>query len=280
MNSLAATGRQLSLPKYAIGVAAIFLAVLVPYLFPVGEVEGYLIVYGVPIVVVSLLFGQQIFSKAAKNNVEAFKLTLGSYGGFYLIGLFVATVVLILIIQLDPSAEQLLQKPNPALDVTPDVAVVMMVVSMLVVGPAEEYLFRGFMYGGMLNLSKGRHWFSLAVASAIMFALAHGYYFIVYGSASPVFFIQLTAFGSAMAVAYHWSGGNLIAPAVVHGLNDLIGFLGVATTRTTALAAQGVFIAISAIFAVYILLKKVRINPTRQPGPTPQEEQPQPPKLA
>ena len=133
------------------------------------------------------------------------------------------------------------------------------------------------MYGGLLSISKGRHWLPLAVVSSILFASAHAYYALTYGVASPVFFIQLITFGVAMAITYQWSGGNLLAIAVVHGLNDAIGFLGVATTRQIGLAAQGIFIAVGLVFAIsYVLLKKVRINPN-QISNNPAETEPLPP---
>ena len=137
----------------------------------------------------------------------------------------------------------------------------MIAISMLVVGPIEEIFFRGFMFGGLLSISKGRHWFPLAVVSALMFASVHIYYGITYGVASSVYFIQLVTFGIALAVTYYWSGGNILVLAFMHGLNNAIGFLGVATTREISLMAEGVFVGLGLVFAVLYLLKKVRINP-------------------
>ncbi len=269
------SGKTLSKSLYLLGLAVILLAVYLPYFVSLGPVGGYLVVYGVPIAVVSLFFGSQIMNRAAKNNKEAFKLTLGLFSSLYVVGIFLATVVFAVILQFNPSAQQLLEQPNPALDVSPTVAWIMMAVAVLVVGPAEEYLFRGFLFGGLLSISKGRHWFPIAFVSSLVFAFAHGYYAVTYGVASPVFFIQLTMFGIAMCVAYYWSGGNIVALAVVHGLNDAIGFLGVATTRTVGLTAQGIFLAVGLVFAVYVLFKKVRINPTKtSPESHPEAEQP------
>ena len=271
------TDKPLSLSYYLIGIAVIFIAVYVPYFVDVGsQVVGYLIVYGIPIAVVSVLFGKQILSRAAKNNKEALKVTLGTFSPFYIAGIFTAAIALAIILQFYPSATDLLQKTNPVLNVSPTEAWVFVAFSLLVVGPAEEYLFRGFMYGGLLNLTKGKYWLPLAIISSLMFAAAHGYYAQTYGVASPVFYIELVMFGVSMAVAYNWSGGNLLALAVVHGTNDAIGFLSVATTASIAgvnvsRIAQIVFIAVGFVFTVtYVLKKKVLINPT----PTP-EQQPQ-----
>jgi membrane protease YdiL (CAAX protease family) len=147
------------------------------------------------------------------------------------------------------------------LNVPPAEALVMIAVSMLVIGPAEEYLFRGFMYGGLLSMTKGKHWLPLAVVSSLLFAFSHGYYLLTYQEASPVFFIQIIAFGLGMCITYYWSGGNLVALAVIHGLIDVIGFLGVATSRTVALAAQSVFVAIGLVFLFLYVAKKITLKP-------------------
>ncbi len=277
------TGKPLSISRYIIGIAVIFIAVYVPYFVNVGsEVVGYLIVYGIPIAVVSVLFGRQILSRAAKNNKEAFKITFGTFSPFYVAGIFLAAIALVVIVQFYPSATELIQKTNPVLNVSPAAAWVFIAFSLLVVGPAEEYLFRGFMYGGMLSLTKGKYWFPLAIVSSLTFAAAHGYYAITYGVASPVFYIELVTFGVSMAIAYQWSGGNLLALAVVHGANDAIGFLSVATNATIAgvnvsRIAQGVFIAVGLVFTVtYVLKKKILINPTSTPDQQPQNQPPSP----
>jgi membrane protease YdiL (CAAX protease family) len=270
-------GKPLSISLYIVGVLVIFLAVYVPYFVPLGAITGHLVVYGVPIAVVSVIFGKQIFSRAGKNNKTALKQGFGLFSSFYALGLFLSIAALTIILVFNSSATQLLEKTNPVLEVSPLVAWIMIAVSMLVIGPAEEYLFRGFMYGGLLSISKGRYWLPLAVVSSVLFASAHAYYALTYGVASPVFFIQLVCFGVAMAITYKWSGGNLVAPAIVHGLNDAVGFLGVATTRQVGLIAQGIFLAVGFVFAVsYVLLKKVRMDPNQTSSP-PGQTEPLPP---
>ncbi len=116
-----------------------------------------------------------------------------------------------------------------------------------------------------------------------MFAAAHGYYALTYGVASPVFYIELVTFGVAMSIAFYWSGGNIWALAVVHGLNDAIGFLGVATNLTIgginiSHIALGIFIGVGLVFTfVYVVIKKVRLNPSQTGEQGPQAEQPPPP---
>ena len=52
------TGKPLSKSLYVIGVLVIFAAVYLPYIVPVSSaIEDYLIVYGIPIAVVSVIFG-------------------------------------------------------------------------------------------------------------------------------------------------------------------------------------------------------------------------------
>jgi len=226
---------------------------------------GYLVVYGVPILVVSLIFGKPLLKKAARSNKDAFKWSLCLFGALTLFSIFLSVVALVIILQFDPQAVDLLNRPNPALNVPPELALIMIAISLLVVGPAEEYLFRGFIFGGLLNISKGRLWLPLAILSSLMFASVHAYYFVTYGVASAVSFIDLACFGVAMAVTYYWSGGNLLAAAVIHGVYDATGFLGVATIPIVGIAARSTFIAIGVIFAVVYLPKKIRLTPAQVP---------------
>jgi membrane protease YdiL (CAAX protease family) len=261
------TQKSLPLYQYIIGAIVIVAAVATPYFVPIGGILGYLVVYGIPIVVVSLFFGRQLLSRAAKNNKDAFRYGLGFFSSFYLIGVIASAFALMIILQFAPSATSLLEKTNPALDVSPNVAWIMMAVSMLVIGPAEEYLFRGFLFGGLLSVSKGKHWLLMAIISSLIFTSAHGYYALTYTVASPVFFIQLFTFSLAMCLTYYYSGGNLVAMAVVHGLNDAIGFLGVATTSEVARIAQIIFLTIGFAFAIWLLLKKVALKPYPEQEP-------------
>jgi membrane protease YdiL (CAAX protease family) len=254
---------------YAIGVAVIFLAVFSQYFIRLGVVAGYFVVYGIPILVVGLMFGKSILRKAGKNNKDAFKYGLGLFGALTLLSVFFSLVALAIILQIDPKAMDLLSKPNPVLDIPPNVALAMIAVSILVIGPAEEFLFRGFMYGGLLNISKGHYWLPLAVVSSLMFASVHAYYFVTYGIASAVSIIDLVCFGVAMAVTYYWTGGNILAAAVIHGVYDATGFLGVATTTAVGIAARGILIGLGVLMGVMYLPKKIRLTPAQVPSETP-----------
>jgi membrane protease YdiL (CAAX protease family) len=254
------TGKPLSKLLYIVGLVVIFAAVYSQYFVRLGSVLGYIVVYGVPAAVATIIFGREILKHTAKNNKTAAKYGLGLFGVFTVLGLFIAVAALLVILQFDPTAVDLLSKPNPVLNVPPQEALLLIAVSFLVVGPAEEYLFRGFMFGGLLSIFKGKHWLVLAVVSGLMFAMVHAYYAVTYGAASVVPFIQLVAFGIAMSIAYYWSGGNLVVLALIHGAYDATGFLGVATTTQIGAIARGVLIAAGLAFAVIYLPKKIRVN--------------------
>ncbi len=259
--------RPLSKKLYIIGVVVIFIAVYSQYFIKYGTVIGFLVVYGIPIAVTSAIFGRTLIKRIAKNNKTATKYGLGLFGAMTLLGLFLAAAALTIIESFEPTAIDLLQRPNPVLEVPQNVAWIMVAVSILVVGPAEEYLFRGFMYGGLLNLTKGRLWLPLAVFSSLLFAAVHGYYAVTYGVTSIIFFIVLSTFGFAMCVTYYWSGGNILVPALIHGIWDAIGFLGVAESRDFGLTLQWIFIAIALIFAAIYLPRKIRMPTTPPQGP-------------
>ncbi|MCW4010523.1 MAG: CPBP family intramembrane metalloprotease [Candidatus Bathyarchaeota archaeon] len=274
--------KPLSKVLYVIGVAVIFIAVYVQYFVELGAVTGYLVVYGIPVAVVSVFFGKTLLSHAAKNNKIAFKYGIGLFGGFTMVGFVLSFVVLAILLQFDPNVTSLLDKPNPVLNVPSSQAWILMGISMLVVGPAEEYLFRGFMYGGLLSIFKGKHWLPLAVISGVMFAAVHGYYAITYEAASILPFITIITFGVAMAITFYWSGGNLLAAAVIHGLYDATGFLGVATNSSIGLAARFILITVGVAFAIfYVVMKKVRINPEQyKDAPAETQPPPVPPAIA
>lgn len=255
--------KPLSKTLYVAGVAVIFLAVFSQYFVRFGPFLGYLVVYGVPIFVVSLFFGKPLLSRAAKNNREAFKFGLSLFGALTLLGIIFSIIALSAILQFDPQAVELLSKPNPVLDVPPNVAWIMIAVSFLVVGPAEEYLFRGFLFGGLLSIAKERYWLLLAVVSSLMFTSVHAYYFVTYGTASALSFIGLACFGVAMAMTYYWSGGNILVPAVLHGAYDATGFLGAATSTMFGLVARSILIVVGVVLAVIYLPKKIRLTPAQ-----------------
>jgi membrane protease YdiL (CAAX protease family) len=265
------TGKPLSKALYIIGIVVIFVTVYAQYFVSLGTVVGYLVVYGIPVTVALLFFGREILKRADKNNRTAAKLGLGLFGAFTVLGVFIAVVVLLIILQFNPGVQSLLSKPNPVLNVPPKEAWILIAISFLIVGPAEEFLFRGFMFGGLLSISKGKRWLILAAA--------HAYYAVTYEAASAVAFIELVAFGIAMCVTYYWSDGNLLVLALIHGAYDATGFLGVATTTLIGNIARGAMIAVGLTFAGLYLPKKLRLSylQPKPPSPLPPENEIPPP---
>jgi membrane protease YdiL (CAAX protease family) len=244
---------------YLFGLLIILGSAYSQYLFEgLGPIAGMLVVYGIPILVTSWLWGRAILRNALRNNYAAVKFGLGFFGAFTIVGLLAATAIFLILVSLDPAALNLLNNPNPVLHISTQYAWIMVWVSVLVVGPAEEYLFRGFVFGGLLSLFRNRHWLSLSLLSSVLFAAAHLYYAIVYGIASAIQFADLVTFGMAMAAAYYLSGGNLLVPAVIHGLYDATGFLGVAASSGLALTLRGLMILIGLMFALGLFIQRTR----------------------
>jgi len=274
LTAMFSNSKSLPVILYVIGLIMIFATAYGQYFVSLGAIPDILLVYGLPIAFGTVVFGREIFKRAAKNNLKATELGLGLFGALTVIGIFVAVVALLIITQFNPAAPNLLNKPNPELNVTPAQAWIEIGVSFLIVGPAEEFIFRGFMFGGLLSISKGRNWITLAIASSLMFAAVHAYYGSTYGIASVVPFIELVAFGLAMCVTYYWSGGNILIPALIHGAFDATGFLGVATTNQIGDIARGVLIGVGLVFAAIYLPQKIRVNYPKTTNP--QTESPPP----
>jgi membrane protease YdiL (CAAX protease family) len=129
-------------------------------------------------------------------------------------------------------------------------------VSMLVVGPAEEYMFRGFVFGGLLDIFKDRHWLILAFISSLLFCAAHLYYAETYEAASVVQYTELLTFGMAMAGTYYLSGGNLFVPALIHGAYDATAYVGVATSTNEGLGLRAFMIVLGVVVAILLYIQR------------------------
>ena len=246
-------GRHLGKAGFVIGLIVILVSTYSQYAIPgLNLVSGTLLVYGLPILVTSLIWGRTIISKALRHMYTALRYGLGYFGVFTILGLSVGFLIVFLLAVFDPAVTNLLHKPNPVLQVSPEIAWFMVGFSFLVVGPSEEYLFRGFVFGGLLNVSKGRHWLVLAFISSIFFACVHLYYAAVYGVASLVIFVDLMTFGMAMAATYHVSAGNLLVPAMIHGTYDATAYLGVATSSDIGGQLREIMIFLGLIVALLI----------------------------
>lgn len=244
--------------SYLVGLFIIFASAYSQYLIGgFGPIFGIFVVYGVPLLATSLLWGSEIIRKAFSRTFTALKFGLGFFGAFAVLGTLAATAIFYIIVTLDPTAVSLLNRPNPVLNIPPELAWIMVWFSLLVVGPVEEYIFRGFIYGGLLNLFKDRHWLSLAFISSMLFAAVHLYYAFVYGIVSLVQFTDLVTFGMAMAATYYLSGGNLLVPAIIHGAYDATGFIGVATSLNLGVVLRESMILIGVIVAIVLFAQKM-----------------------
>jgi membrane protease YdiL (CAAX protease family) len=252
-------GRRLGTQVFALGLAVIFAAFYSQYFFrDLGPWWGAIVVYGIPFVTASLIRGRKIVGIAFRHTMTAFKFGVSSFGMFELLGGFAGVVLFHLLTYLYPDAEQAVSRHNPALNVSHGFAWVMIVMSIAVVGPVEEYVFRGFIYGGMLELSRQHHWLSLALLSSVFFAVAHLYYAMAYGVASLLAFVDLMAFSMAMSFTYYFSGGNLIVPALIHGIYDAAGFLNVAVSPAAGSICRGTMVIAGIVVAVVLAVRSLR----------------------
>jgi membrane protease YdiL (CAAX protease family) len=247
----------LTLLRYLIGVVIIFLCIYSQYLLQGVDIRiEIVIVYGIPLILISYLWGEPILRKAFHKTRSVVWIGLGFFGLFMVIGTILAIAIYYLLTLLDPSALNLLHKPNPVLNIPPELAWAMIWVSFFIVGPIEEYLFRGFIFGGLITLFKDKHWFTLAFFSSLLFAAAHLYYASVYGIASAVQFTDIICFGLAMATTYYFSGGNLIVPAVMHGAYDATGFLGIATSSDIGVYLRVLMMVSGVVIAIIFFTRK------------------------
>jgi membrane protease YdiL (CAAX protease family) len=258
---------RLSRAKYLVGLVVIYITVYSQYVLPdlglvfggvLGLVFDMMYVYGIPIVVIVLIWGRNILRKSLNKMYNALKYGFASYGGFTALGYGVSVVIILILIYFDPNIINILNQPNPVLNISPELAWLMVLFSFIVVGPAEEFLFRGFVYGGLLTMYDNQHWLSLAFLSSILFAAVHLYYVFVYGIASTIMFVQLIAFGMAMAVTYYLSDGNLLIPAFLHGLFDATGFLTIAVSLDFGGALRIDLLFLSLAILGLVLLQRLR----------------------
>ncbi len=105
----------------------------------------------------------------------------------------------------------------------PTIALVSIPLSILVVGPAEEFLYRGIIQTRLAEAFDTGG--AIAIAS-IVFAVVHVIAYLdpgnVAGTLVTIVFILLPL-GAILGVAYEYTG-NLFVPALAHGLYNAISF--------------------------------------------------------
>jgi membrane protease YdiL (CAAX protease family) len=247
--------------SYVATILVIYISTYTQYIFPwYNPVAGALFAYCVPILWITRLCGADIIRRAFSNSRAALRYGMGAFGVFALIGILAATGVFHVISVIDPRALNLLQRPIPLLHLPPDLDWIMVWASFLVVGPAEEYIFRGFVFGQMLRLYPERHWLLMAFLSSLLFASAHLYYVLIFGIASLVPLMEVITIGMALATTYYLSGGNLIVPALIHGAFDASGFVAAGISPEIGIALRHSMIVAGVIVAFSFLGRRRGAN--------------------
>ena len=110
-----------------------------------------------------------------------------------------------------------------SIEANPAVALVFLPLSVLVVGPAEEFLYRGIIQTRLASVFDT--WGAVGVA-ALIFAAVHFFAYLdpanVPGTLVTVFLLLLPL-GAILGSVYEYSG-NLVVPALAHGVYNAITF--------------------------------------------------------
>lgn len=272
----ASDGRPRGATGYVIAVVVTVGAVLsqygVPQAFPAtrvvyGSLLGTLaVVYGIPILAFALLVGSAPLRRFADRMGRAAWEGLRWYGLLSLLALFVSFLLVIVYEALDPSALELLQRPNPALAQAAGNPWLYVALSFLV-GACEETIFRGWMFG-FWSQRPGASWGIHAAWTSLVFAGVHVYYGQTYGAASPFVYPTLFLLGFAFAATYQASGGNLVVVILLHGANDAVGFFSLLSPDGSLALHYGI-ILVGVILGVVHALGYGPGRPARPPPPPP-----------
>ena len=220
-----------SVERYALGVAITVVAILSQYVLPSAwppsrvvydNLAGDLfVVYGVPVISFAVLVGAGPLRGWARRMGTAVFQGLRWYGGLSALALAITLALALVYEAVDPSALQLLNRPNPVVVAAAGNPWFWIGFSF-VIGAFEETIFRGWIYGFWEGRRVG--WVAPAVGSSLVFAGLHLYYGTTYGAAAPLIFPSLFLLGLAFAATYHATGGNLVVIAVLHGAYDAAAF--------------------------------------------------------
>lgn len=257
--------------RYWAGVGVTVLAIVsqyfVPTLFPpalvlYGNLPGDLfVVYGIPVLAFAILVGGGPLRDWRARVGRATWEGLRWYGLLSLLGLLVLIGLALLYEAIDPSALQLLNRPNPALQEAIGNPWFFVGLSF-VVGAFEETIFRGWMFGYWRD-AKGS-WLMPAAWTSAVFAGVHLYYGVTYGLAAPLIFPSLFLTGFAFAATYRYSGGNLVIPALLHGENDASAYLTL-VSQEVGLVVHYVVILVGAVIGLVAYLRREeRLQPIQR----------------
>ncbi len=233
-----------SLIKLGLAGSVTLTLVLAPLLYAVLLGVGY------------SLRGKRVLDDYKRNFRDSIFLVWGYFG----IALFTSIIIGVIILGFIVGAEglnSLLRYEYPSTPIqaqTLTQTLALVALSLLVVGPAEETIFRGMVYGSLLDSSEWRNWRRLNIVQATAFGFAHLYYFYLLGPLGFVALAEIIGMGYGLGWAYYKCGGGLIGPIVVHGFWDASSFLLLYPTTLLlgGLLKLGIFILI-----VYSLVKIV-----------------------
>jgi membrane protease YdiL (CAAX protease family) len=261
--------RRPSLRAYAVGVSITVLAIASQYFVPqalpatrpvYASLPGdLLVVYGIPIVVFSVLVGPgPLRAWRSRMGLAAWE-GLRWYGLLMLLGLLVTFALTIVYAIVDPGALQLLQRTPPPIVAAQSDPWLFVALSFLV-GAVEETIFRGWIFGYWRD--RPGSWLVPATWTSVLFAGVHLYYGTTYGAAAPLVFPSLFLTGFAFAATYRASGGNLVVVAILHGAYDASAFLTIVSLEG-GLLARYVPILVGAVIGLIHFLR----TPATAPRP-------------
>jgi membrane protease YdiL (CAAX protease family) len=251
----------------AITVCAVLSQYIVPYQWPstrvlYGNLPGDLfIVYGVPVLAFLFLVGIGPLRHWRDHLLRATWEGLRWYGALSCLGFGVVVVALIVYQVVDPSAIGLYHRTNPALQAAERDPWLYVGLSF-VVGAFEETIFRGWVFGFWSGRSGP--WFVPATWTSAVFAGVHLYYGLTYTALSPIYYSSLFLLGFSFAAVYRFSGGNLLVPALLHGVHDAGAYLTVIPgIAWAAYLVEYVPILVGALIALIVYLEE---GPARPPA--------------
>lgn len=196
-----------------------------------GSVEAALIVgptlYAALLALGFKLRGGSLLEEYGRNAGDSLRLSWGYFGISLFVSAIVGGIILAFIVGFEGldsiTHYQYPSNPIRANNLTQTLELVAL--SLVVVGPAEETIFRGASYGLMLDHYHWTKWRRLNLIQALGFGLAHLYYLYTLGPLGVVALAEIVGMGYGLGWAYYKCGGSLAGPIIVHGLWDGSSFL-------------------------------------------------------
>ena len=146
--------------------------------------------------------------------------TVGTAVAMLGIGVAVTSLGTSLGVQLGRADQELLMS-------SPEMVLVLAVLSLVVIGPAEEYLFRGVI---QRRLARSMRTPAAVVATSILFVIPHAIGYL--GGAEGILLLSVAPFSLAILMGFVYEKfDNLVVPILAHGIYNATLFL---TTYFTA----------------------------------------------